>query len=314
MTGALSVPQVAGAQRSDQSAVTAPLRVRVAEAEGESPASIVVPPSLVAKAADVSPARTLTLQGPAGVRTTAAGGTSIGALLTALGVPVEGLTRIELQVGTGRIVTITGDEVRDGFGGDPACPACKATLDATSRADGVGFVRPLRSGADDNASDELVPRKGQTLYVKIFSERTEQLVTPTTLNDRRKVRVGEPATFRLQARGDAQPAITWFYGDGTVAEGGLTTTHTFTGPGTWPVSAIARTDGRFQALTFPVFVYGKARERQEREPAATPSPTPTPAPTGVPRGAGTGTGPVSPRAPLRQPPAPLLRRPPRRRS
>lgn len=293
VTGAFTQP--AAAQESSKP-YNPPLRLRI---DGS---SLVVPPSIVQSAADVAAGRAVTLRGPTGTRTVRAGGTSVGAFLRALGIPLEALDRIELQAGTGRTVTISGDEVRDGFSGDAACPSCQATLDAGSRPGAVNFLRPLRSASDANAGDELVPRSGQTLFLRLVARRLS--ATAAIVSDQVRRRVGQPFAFRIESPGVPPEQVTWFYGDGSYERGGTTARHAYSAPGSWPVSALIVGSGTFTGATGLVRVRPDRSGPQAKEPKIAPTPTPTPtatpAPSGTPGGtpgAGSQPGPPGPGTP-----------------
>lgn len=304
------LPAAAFGQSS--SPVNPPLRVRIGE-----DASLVVPPSLVRQAADVPNERSVVLQGGAGTRTVRSGGTSVGGFLTALGLPLEGLERLELQVGAGRIVTVSGEEVRSGFVGDPGCERCQATLDAGSRPGAVSFLRPLRGGSDANDDDQLVPSRGQTLYLRVISDRDQ--IAGSVQWDRRTYRAGDPIDLRLESTGRAPTQVTWFFGDGTIERGGTTARHTYRRDGSWPVSALFSTSEGFGASTNPVRVNPAPQAREAKDPAASPTPSPTRAPSpapaagpagtdssaGQPGGVAPTTGPVAPVTPSTAPATPL---------
>jgi hypothetical protein len=288
---------------ADAAPISPPLRVRIDDA------SLVIPPTSVQAAADTPADRAITIRGAAGSRTSEVGGTSIGALLSALGIPLDGLSGIEIQSGSGRAVRLTADEVRDGFSGDPGCPNCKATLDIDARRGTMHFVRPLRSAADTNADDELAPGKGQTLYVRVRSERAGLSVN-ISQPDGSTTRTGRTHRFDTELFGAREPQVTWFFGDGATSTG-PTATHAYEAAGAWPASVLVVAGGRFGADTEVVRVRRSRSEPQAKDPAVALTPTPTATPTGgaaTPAPGAVATGAPAPAATL--PPAPLPTSPP----
>lgn len=273
-----------------------PLRLRVGDA------SAVIPSSVVSGATDTPADRVVTFRGDAGTRTADVGGTSIAAFLGALGLPLDAIGGVELQAGTGRTVRLTPEELRDGFSGDPGCPNCKATLDVDARRGTVHFVRPLRSASDANAGDELSPRAGQTLFVRVIPK--QELPVNVKAQDGLETRTGRPNRFTATAQGAENPTIRWFFGDGAEATG-PTAEHAFEGAGFWPVSVLVVAGDRIGGHTIGVRVKRSRSEPQAKDPAgaaATPTPTPSATPTTAPSGA-PAAGAAAPVAPAPAAPA-----------
>lgn len=237
---------------------------------------IVVPPSAVDAVSDVSRARAVTVR-PSTDGTRYAGGTSVKALVTLLGVPAENVRKLTVIGDGGRSIDLSGDEIANGFGGDPVCGAgCQATLDA-SRSDSVSFFRPLRSSTDANAADLVDPGIGQPLDLLLLTQNAHTLSTSIVASDSTPA-PQQAVTFTAQPNSSGV-TYTWYFGDGT-SDSGPSVTHRFAA-GRWSTTVVAKSGNQFGTATVALTV---------NDPnAAGGNSTATPSPTG-PASANNGSG------------------------
>ena len=273
-----------------------PLRVRL---QG---ASIVVPTSVLDAAIDVDRTRPVTVRGPGGQRTTTAGGTSALRLAQLMGIDPASVTAVGVQTMNTKgsftpEVSFTGDELRNGFGGDPLCSSCQATFDHVLTPDTVDFFRPLRDASDANEPDLVRPAARQSLYVRIESAPT--IFPRLTLSDRTP-RADQPVRFRVVSSPSANVTFAWYYGDGTTGTGAEVTKRY--AAGSWPVAVIAHDGTGFGVASAMLQVKAPpsldpSNDRDSGLSGDVPTPTPRPksvAPAGgASSGAGAGGGAVA---------------------
>lgn len=167
----------------------------------------------VSAARDVRPG-TKTTTRTAGGRESAmgVGGTSVSAVAGLAHIPTR-FVRLMTFPGA---VSLTGDEVRNGFSGDPAGHPRYATISAP----GVGFFRPLRDDVDANARD-VVATNGADLQVVVTTTNAEPRTVVIHANDKTP-KPGQSPGFSVRVdhpSGGANFFYSWDFGDGTTGAG-----------------------------------------------------------------------------------------------
>ena len=228
---------------------------------------------------EVDAARDVPLDTPATTRradgsafTDGQGGTSLATLAQLAHVPAQFVQEMGIAraSATGSVV-VTGDEVRNGFSGDPVGAPRLATV-YTGYGHGAHFFRPLRGDGDVNAGDVVDTSNDADLTVDLTTTNAAVRQVVATA-DAVTLDPGQPGAFSVhveQPPADVSFTFSWDFGDGNGGSG-PTPTHAFAA-GHYRVMATAVGDDGSSGVSAPIDV-------QVGAPAAAPSPTATPTAT-----------------------------------
>ncbi|HEY6779926.1 MAG TPA: PKD domain-containing protein, partial [Thermoleophilaceae bacterium] len=173
------------------------------------------------------------------------GGTSMRLALMLAGVDPQHVDSLAIRRPNGNgAVTLSGDEIRNGFDGDPL-GAREATFDASYNAGTeVHFFRPLRmlpgGEQDRNGGDQLDPPTGSDLVTTFHTDgpllRISAHADPTTVDK------GSPIGFSASATGGSgTPRLTWDFGDPSPGAEGDSVQHSYGREGSYSVTVTAVT-------------------------------------------------------------------------
>src|SRR4051812_20210738 len=206
------------------------------------------------------------------------GGTSLATLVQLAHIPPEFVQQVTIaRVNAAGAVAVSGDEVRDGFVGDPAGSPRFATV-YTGYGHGVHFFRPLRDDGDVNAGDVVDTPDDTDLAVDLRTTNAAVRQVIATV-DAATLNPGQPGAFSVHVEGPPSGvsfSYSWDFGDGS-GDGGQTPAHSFAA-GHYRVIATAVGDDGSSGVSAPIDV-------QVGAPVLAPSVTPTASPAATPAAA-----------------------------
>lgn len=176
-------------------------------------------PVLVAKG-DLAPRdeeRIVTIRGQDGDQhTERVGGATAATVLGVLRLAPEQVASLTVLRNDGSSVTLSSDELTNGFTGDPRYPGASipATFDGEYNDTNARFFRPLRGPEDDNATDDVNPGIDQDLRLVIKTKNGTRKLAVSAQALPSKPKVGETVAFSARVEGGGDLRYFWDFGDG----------------------------------------------------------------------------------------------------
>lgn len=234
--------------------------------------------------------RVYALRADSGESSQTVSGFSLALILDAAGADPYAFSFLEVQRPAGGAVLLSRDQALGGTGDGPPAVYAGDT--------GTGFLRPSAGAGDPNAGDSFTSPQGITIVLR---KGTHLKVRATATH--RRTKPGQTVDFSAvveQAGAGEQLAYSWYFDDGTSAEG-AETSHTFAKPGSYDVVVGVTTDANETGASAVVTVQvGAPLAGPDRKGGGTNKDALAPD-----HGAATGGGTVGRAPPDAQPPAAL---------